>query len=154
MAFKWLTPYHEMSEGRVYALGELLRSDNPAHAAYLKAVMVPSGTNAARMMRVIEPSGVNAWLTITRRTPDFKLKDDTLLTSIAPYLRSVLRSFVALERERTNAVLAGDAIQRLRFGWITFGPASLQHAIGHSNPGLENCMFTRSAARRELQDSA
>src|SRR5882724_8422506 len=87
------TPYHEMSEGRVYALGELLRSDNPAHAAYLKAVMVPSGMNAARMMRVIEPSGVNAWLTITRRMQDFKLEDDTLLSSIAPYLRSVLRSF-------------------------------------------------------------
>jgi DNA-binding NarL/FixJ family response regulator len=117
------TPYHQMSEGRVYALGELLRSDNPAHAAYLKAVMVPSGMNAIRMMRVIEPSGVSAWLTITRRKQDFKLEDDTLLRSIAPYLRSVLRSFVALERERTNAVLAGDAIQRLRFGWITLDAA-------------------------------
>jgi hypothetical protein len=50
-------PYHEMREGRVYALGELLRSDNPAHAAYLESVMAPSGMNAARMMRVIEPSG-------------------------------------------------------------------------------------------------
>ena len=113
------TPYHEMSEGRVYALGELLQSDNPAHAAYLKAVMIPSGMNVARMMRVIEPSGVNAWLTITRRRQDFNSKDDSLLSSIAPYLRGVLRSFIALERERTNAALAGDAIQRLRFGWIT-----------------------------------
>ena len=113
------TPYHEMNEGRVYALGELLQSDNPAHAAYLKAVMIPSGMNVARMMRVIEPSGVNAWLTITRRRQDFNSKDDSLLSSIAPYLRGVLRSFIALERERTNAVLAGDAIQRLRFGWIT-----------------------------------
>lgn len=113
------TPYHEMSEGVVYSLGELLRSDNPAHAAYLKAVMAPSGMNAARMMRVEEFSGVNAWLTITRRKQDFETKDDALLNSIAPYLRSVLRSFVAFERERTSAVLAGDAIQRLSFGWIT-----------------------------------
>jgi len=113
------TPYHEMSEGRVYALGELLRSDNPAHAAYLKEVMAPSGMNAARMMRIVEPSGVNAWLTITRRKQDFELEDDRLLNSIAPYLRSVLRSFVALERERTNAALAEEAIRRLSFGWIT-----------------------------------
>ena len=113
------TPYHEMSEGRVYALGELLRSDNPAHAAYLKAVMAPSGMNAARMMRVEESSSVNAWLTITRRKQDFAVEDDALLSSIAPYLRSVLRSYVALERERTHAVLAGDAIHRLSFGWIT-----------------------------------
>jgi DNA-binding NarL/FixJ family response regulator len=113
------TPYHEMSDGRVYALGELLRGDNPAHAVYLKAVMAPSGMNAARMMRVIEPSGVNAWLTITRRKLDFQPKDHNLLNSISPFLRSVLRSFVALERERTNAALAGDAIHRLSFGWIT-----------------------------------
>ena len=116
-------PYHEMGEGRVYALGELLGSDNPAHTAYLEAVMAPSGMNAARMMRLIEPSGFNAWLTITRRKQDFELKDDALLKSIAPYLRSVLRSFVALERERTNAVLAGDAIRRLSFGWITLDAA-------------------------------
>jgi DNA-binding CsgD family transcriptional regulator len=113
------TPYHEMEEGRVYALGELLSQENPAHAAYLKAVMAPSGMNAARMMRVVESSGVNAWLTITRRRQDFATKDEDLMRWIAPYLRSVLRGHVALERERTNAALAGDAIQRLSFGWIT-----------------------------------
>lgn len=116
-------PYHELKEGRVYALGELLQNDNPAHAAYTQAVMAPSGMNAARMMRVIEPGGFNAWLTITRRKPDFRPDDDALLRSIAPYLRSVLRSFVSLERERTNAVLAGEAIQRLHFGWITLDSA-------------------------------
>jgi DNA-binding CsgD family transcriptional regulator len=113
------TPYHEMVEGRVCALGELLRADNPAHAAYLKAVMAPSGMNAARMMRLVEASGVNVWLTITRRKHDFGAEDDALLNDIAPYLRSGLRSYVALERERTNAALASDAIQRLSFGWIT-----------------------------------
>jgi DNA-binding CsgD family transcriptional regulator len=113
------TPYHEMSEGVVYALDELLRSDNPDHAAYLQAVMAPSGMNAARMMRVEEASGVDAWLTITRREQDFEAEHGALLDTLAPFLRSVLRSFVALERERTNAALAGDAIQRLSFGWIT-----------------------------------
>ena len=68
-------------------------------------------------------NSVSAWLTITRRRRDFKLKDDTLLSSLAPYLRSVLRNFIALERERTNAVIAEDAIQRLRYGWITLDAA-------------------------------
>ncbi|WP_373097581.1 helix-turn-helix transcriptional regulator [Zhongshania sp.] len=113
------TPYHEMNEARVYTLDELLDSNNPAHAAYLEAVMSPSGMNSARMMRLVEASGVNAWLTITRREQDFEAKDDSLLTSLEPYLRSILRSYVALERERTNATLAGDAIHRLSFGWIT-----------------------------------
>jgi DNA-binding CsgD family transcriptional regulator len=112
-----------MSEGRVYALGELLRSDNPAHAAYLEAVMVPSGMNAARMVRVEEVSGVSAWLTITRCEQDFSAADDTLLSAIVPYWRSVLRNYVALERARTHAVLANDAIQRLSYGWITLDAA-------------------------------
>lgn len=140
------TPYHEMNEGVVYALGELLRSDNPAHAAYLKAVMAPSGMNAARMMRVEEASGVNAWITITRSKQDFEAKDDTLLISLAPYLRSVLRNFVALERERTNAALAGDAIQRLNFGWITLDAAG--HILESDAQG-RYILATSSALRRD-----
>jgi len=113
------TPYREMNEGQVYALAELLQADNPTHVAYLEAIIAPSGMNEARMMRVEEPSGVSAWITITRRTPDFSSEDNALLNSIAPYLRRVLRSYLTLERERTNAILAGDAIQRLSYGWIT-----------------------------------
>jgi DNA-binding NarL/FixJ family response regulator len=142
------TPYHEMREGRVYALGELLRSDNPAHAIYLKAVMAPSGMNAARMMRIIEPSGVNAWLTITRRKLDFELKDDALLNAIAPFLRSVLRNFVALERERTNAALAGEAIQRLSFGWITLDAGG--HVLEADAQG-ESILQKSGALRRDAR---
>ena len=142
------TPYHEMSEGRVYALGELLRSDNPAHATYLKTVMVPSGMNAARMVRVEEPSGVSAWLTITRRKQDFEAQDGTLLNSIVPYLRSVLHSYVALERERTNAALAGDAIQRLSYGWITLDAAG---RVLETDDRGRHILANSSALRRDAQ---
>lgn len=113
------TPYHTMDEGRVYSLDELLQSDNPAHAAYLTAVIAPSGMNVARMMRVVEPGGVNAWLTITRSEREFEPEVARLFTAITPYLQSVLRSYIALERQRTSAVLAGEAIQRLSYGWLT-----------------------------------
>lgn len=116
------TPYHEMLEGYIYALEELLCKDNPVHAKYLSTVMQPSGMNTARMLRVSEESGVSAWLTITRSKPDFCKNDEELLLSILPYLRKVLRSFIALERERTRAALAEDAIQRLCFGWLTLDP--------------------------------
>lgn len=142
------TPYHQMSEGRVYALDELLQGDNPAHADYLKAVMAPSGMNAARMMRVIEPSGVNAWLTITRRQRDFRVKDDALLDSIAPYLRSVLRGFVALERQRTSAALAEDAIHRLRFGWITLD--SYGHVL-EADPEAQSILDKSQVLRRDAR---
>lgn len=112
------TPYHSMREGRVYSLNELLRPGDPASEAYIREVMAPSGMNAMRMVRVAETSGVNAWLIVTRTKGDFTSTAETLMHSLVPYLRSVLRNFVALERERTNALLAGEAIQRLNYGWI------------------------------------
>ncbi|HSW11534.1 MAG TPA: hypothetical protein VLI06_01770 [Solimonas sp.] len=117
-------PYHDMAEGRVYDFAALLPPGDPAGDAYVREVMAPSGMNVIRMMRVIEPSGVSGWLSITRRKGDFAPAVTALLQELAPYLRSVLRSFLALERERTSAQLAGDAIQRLDFGWIALDSAA------------------------------
>jgi DNA-binding CsgD family transcriptional regulator len=112
------TPYHAMQEGHVHGLEELLQLDDPACEAYVREVMAPSGMNAIRMLRVVEASGVSAWLTVTRREGDFSAADATLLGGLVPYLRGVLRTFLELERQRTNALLAAEAIQRLNFGWI------------------------------------
>jgi DNA-binding CsgD family transcriptional regulator len=116
-------PYYNLAEGRAYALQELLRAGDPGHDSYYREFLVPSGMTAMRMMRVMEPSGVNGWLNITRRNGDFCSADDALLHALAPYLRSALRSFVALEHERFNAAVAGDAISRLAFGWFTLDAA-------------------------------
>lgn len=113
------TPYHTMDEGRVYVLDELWQKGEPADDAYREAIMVPSGMNAARMVRVEEPGGISAWLTITRNQQDFSATDHQLFAGLVSYLRSVMRNYIALERARTDANLAGDAIRRLSYGWIT-----------------------------------
>ena len=69
-------------------------------------------------MRVQEASGVDAWLTIARRGPDFGEDADALLVQLAPQLRGALRHFVARERDRLTASLAAEAVGRLQFGWI------------------------------------
>jgi DNA-binding CsgD family transcriptional regulator len=112
------TPYHSMVDGRVYSLNELLHLDDPTHEAFFRQIMVPSGMNEMRMVRTVEASGVTVWLTITRREGDFGRRADSILRQLTPYLRSVLRSFIALERERVNSVLAGEVIRRLNCGWI------------------------------------
>lgn len=116
-------PYHDLAEGRPYALEALLRFDEPDHLGFYRDVVVPSGMAALRMMRVQEASGVSAWLTIARREIDFGPGDSDLLSAIAPALRGALRNFVALERERFNASVAGEAIRRLHFGWFTLDAA-------------------------------
>ncbi len=112
------TPYHSMIDGRVYSLNELLRRDDPLHEAFYTQIVLPSGMRELRSVRTVEPSGVDVWLTITRRESDFCPRDAKILERITPYLRSVLRAFIALERERVNGVLAGEVIRRLNCGWI------------------------------------
>lgn len=111
-------PYHDMADGRVYGFDELLPPGNPRGEAYIREVMTPSGMNVMRMMRVVEAGGASGWLTMTRRRRDFEPSVDALIRELAPYLRSVLRNYLVLERERTNARLAGEAIKRLDFGWL------------------------------------
>lgn len=116
-------PYHSMTEGRLYRFDELLKPGNPDAEAYVRTVMAPSGMNAMRMLRV-EAGGISAWLIATRAAGDFGSKDEALIRRLTPYLRSVLRSFVVLEHERTSAQLSGDATRRLNYGWIALDAAA------------------------------
>jgi len=109
----------QLEEGRVYSFDELYPPRNPAHRAFYSEIVVPSGITAARMIQVTEATGVNAWLTISRRGVDFDDRDTVLLQTIAPVLRGALRNYIALERERFTAGVTGDAMRRLHFGWMT-----------------------------------
>jgi DNA-binding CsgD family transcriptional regulator len=116
-------PYHALAEGHVYTLDDFFREGDPEHDAFRAALWAPSGVGAGLLMRVVEPGGVNVWLSITRGARGFAADDQALLAALAPYLRGALRGFVALERERFNASVAGEAIRRLNFGWITLDAA-------------------------------
>lgn len=112
-------PYRELEEGKVYALPDLLRFGDPAHDSYYRQLLEPSGMNLLRMLRVTEAGGVSAWISVSRHKGDFRPDDDELLAALAPFLRAALRGFIALERERTSAAVANEAINRMNFGWLT-----------------------------------
>lgn len=112
-------PYRNLQDGKVYALPELLRIGDPEHDSYRRQLLEPSGMNLLRMLRVVEPGGVSAWITVSRRKGDFCAEDDAFLAMLAPFLRAALGGVIALERERTSAIVANEAINRLNFGWLT-----------------------------------
>jgi DNA-binding CsgD family transcriptional regulator len=143
-------PYHELREGQVYTLTELLRSDEPDHEFYRTQLLAPSGMNVMRMMRFEEPGGVSGWITVSRRESEFGPEDEALIIALAPYLRAALRSFVALERERMNATVASEAISRLNFGWITLdAQGAVLDADRHGAALLESgAMLMRGRAGR------
>ncbi|MFC3213052.1 helix-turn-helix transcriptional regulator [Novosphingobium panipatense] len=112
-------PYHEMEEGRSYRLEQLLQHGGADHDAYLTQLLLPSGMNHLRMIRMSDNAGVSGWITVTRRKGEFGTEVDRLLEQLAPYMRAALGSFVTLERERMTAAVACEAVRRMNFGWIT-----------------------------------
>ncbi|MBB5685959.1 helix-turn-helix transcriptional regulator [Sphingobium boeckii] len=110
----------KLEEGRVYAFDELYPPNSSKHSGkFYQEVIAASGITACRMVRVMEPTGVSAWLTISRRMDDFLPADEALLLTIAPIMRGVLRLYVALESARFSASVTGDAMRRLYFAWMT-----------------------------------
>ncbi len=107
-----------LEEGRIYTYGQLYPPKQQSRMAFFEEVVVPSGVSACRMVRVMEPAGVSAWLTISRREGDFGRRDETLIESITPILRGALRYYIALEHERFTSTITSDAMRRLHFGWM------------------------------------
>ncbi len=144
-------PHYALADGRVYPLSELLNLDEPRAAAFFRDLLEPSGMSAMRIMRVIEATGLSAWLTIARPGPDFEPAQEALLFELAPYLRSALRGFVALERERFRADVADQAIRRLDYGWLTLDAAGRVVDIeGQAEQLLERRHELRIAPDRRL----
>ena len=129
-----------MEEGVVYTFDDVYPPTQKDHLAFYHQVIVPSGVTGARMIRVTEPTGISAWLTLSRRGGDFGAPEDKLLATLAPVIRGALRNYVALERERYTSALAKDALRRLYFSWITLDTAG---NILEYDPEMEH-VFERS----------
>ena len=108
----------QMEVDRAYTFDELYPPRNAAHRAFYEDVVIPSGITVARLMRVIEPTGVSAWLVVSRRNVEFGQNASALLEAIAPILRGALRNYVALEHERFKGAVTGEAMRWLHFGWM------------------------------------
>jgi DNA-binding CsgD family transcriptional regulator len=114
-----------LTEGNLYSLDQLLALDNSRemqiHADRLKAQVAIN----LRQMRVQEPSGINAWLTVVRGDDsDFDCAAEELLVMISRFLRIALQNYIAIERERYGASLTSQAVRGM-FGWIALDPTGL-----------------------------
>lgn len=112
-----------MSEGRAYAFDELYPPRNPRHDAFYREIVAPSGIRSARVIRVMERTGVSAWLTVSRRGADYDPSVSRLIEALAPPLRGSLRYYIALEHERLRSAIAASAMRSLHFAWLTLDAA-------------------------------
>jgi len=114
-------PHHRMREGRVYALGEVMDVNDPWQREFYDVLLAPSGMGYWRSVRITEPGGTEAWLTIIS-DEDFSASAGSLLNRLVPHVRLALRSFAEQERERLRSHISGEAMERMNFGWLTIDP--------------------------------
>jgi DNA-binding CsgD family transcriptional regulator len=111
------TPYHRLRPGRVYSATELIDPQDANHSRFQRDYLNPLGVRFGRFMRVAEPGGRSAWLTVTRAAHDFTAADSALLSSLAPHLSIALRTLGELERARFHVTVSDDALARAGIGW-------------------------------------
>lgn len=105
-------------EGRPYSFNELFEMGDAQTVAYLSHIR-DLGIGVVCQVRLQEFSGVHGWLTIARTgNEEFSQKSEALMQDTVTILRSALRFFVELERERFNASLTAESARRLHFGWL------------------------------------
>lgn len=111
-------PDFQLREERVYALNELVDPVKSAHRALRVSLSAPDGVDV-RVVRVAEPGGLSAWLSITKAGQGLTSADAALLSKVAPHFRRALRTYAEIERERAGARIATEVLERLNFGWIS-----------------------------------
>jgi len=142
-------PHFDLRPERVYALSELLDDRDPVHNAFMRDILIPSGMREMRIVKVLEPGGVAASLSISRNKPDFSAADSALLSALAQHLRRALRNYALLERERFRTSIASHAIRRLNFGWISL---DARVKIIEADPNAERLLQQSGELRRGRQD--
>jgi len=136
-------PYRQMREGRIYTMEELLNAADAVQQAYRDEFLKGIGVTNMRLVRVSEPSGMDAWLSCAGGR-EVGSAVSALLTALAPHLRIALRNFVAFEREKFRSSVTSEAFGRLNFGWLTL---DAQCRIIDMTPNLEQ-LFQRSSVLR------
>lgn len=100
---------HEMREGRVYSLEELVaqKGDSaPGDAPNLRAIRLSGGSGLDGILVVAAARELGADIA-------------SLLTALAPHITVALRVLAAMERERARSEMSAEAFARINFGWIS-----------------------------------
>ncbi len=128
------TSYYRLRPGRVYSATELMHPEDPDHGRSRKDYLERIGIRAGRYMRVTEPGGHSAWLSITRATDDFSGADSALLSALGPHLSIALRTLNELERARFRSAVSDDALTRAGIGWAALDAQSHLIDTGGDTP--------------------
>jgi DNA-binding CsgD family transcriptional regulator len=135
-------------EGRLYTLADIRDRELDLNPEFFSELSGAIGVTAARQIRIQEASGIDAWLSVVRRGPDFTRAECRLIADLAPILRGAIRNYVAREKDRFAAEMGSDAARRLQFGWIALDAAS---QVLDADPFGEQVLATSDVLSRDTR---
>ncbi|OWK29173.1 helix-turn-helix transcriptional regulator [Sphingomonas mucosissima] len=107
-----------------------------------------------QIVRVDEPGGVTAWLSIRRKERDFSAADAALLARLAPHLSIALRTRSALDQAQGALALSEAALQRAGIGWVGFGADARVLAMSEGAAGALGARWAAGAISNEIVAAA
>lgn len=138
-------PYDVLRPGRVYSLSEFLAPADPGHAEYLREFVLPGRREWLRVMKIEEAGGYRCWLTVWKTGKDFSAGETSFIDQLGPHIAVALQVFATIERWQVKAGIAGEAVRRLNFGWMTLDAQA--HVI-EMDPHAEHLLSHTSVLRR------
>lgn len=153
-------PYHSLTPGRVYALEDAIDSAQEAKGHFTRDFLHPAGMRHGRIMRIAEPNGYTAWLTISRHDDKaFGVAEASLVEGLAAHLSLAVQTFAALEQNRRLRDLYEGALRRLNVAVLTLdadgrilsrneAAAALLQARAILQPNADGVLVLKSAAAR------
>ncbi|PLK27607.1 helix-turn-helix transcriptional regulator [Novosphingobium sp. TH158] len=108
----------EGPEGTVQEFASGASPGSDPGSGILPHLRMPHPMEGVRVVRITEPSGVNAWLCLALEKGSFEREAGEILERLVPLMRGALRLYVRLEREKFVSEIADDAMRSLHFGWI------------------------------------
>lgn len=144
-------PYDDLRPGRVYSLSDFLSPTDPNHEEFLREFTVPGKRNFLRIMKIAEPGGYHCWLTVWKAEKDFSAAITHFIGQLAPHLTISLQTFATIDRWQVKAGIAGDAVRRLNFGWLTLDAKGFVVDMDpHAEYLLQHTKVIRQVARGHL----
>ena len=130
---------------RIYAVSDFLDRTIAKHREFEERLMIPNGLTYMRVARIPEPSGGSAWLSVGRDGEDFSAADEWLLEQLVPHLELSMRTFFAIERERSRSRISGETARKLDFCWFRLDSAC--RIVDHDHNAQALISRSRAVAR-------
>jgi DNA-binding CsgD family transcriptional regulator len=105
-------------EGAIVSLEKLFHPGQARNEAAFRELVDEHHIAGSRLVRVVEPRGVDGWLIIARQASDFGDEGEAVLSELVRPLSGVLRGYVAGESGRFRSMMAAEAVRRLQCGWL------------------------------------